>query len=192
MPAARGVAVLGVVLARTTRDAALVVPPGGTTDLRTGQHETSQPGNPLSHNGIRARRYTPPMHMSASICGRWLSLVGRDDRSVTAWQWTVSTGRRRTIRLVWSTLEVDVAFARVVGDGPPMGRRSGCPASRDPRPRRSPADPRHSEGTTRASADDLYSAIAQRFDRHDATAPEVRAVQERLTNARRVTRRSVR
>jgi hypothetical protein len=64
MPAARGVTVLGVVLTRTTRDAALVVPPRRPADLRTRQHETSQPGNPLSHNGIRAKRYSPPMHMS--------------------------------------------------------------------------------------------------------------------------------
>jgi len=53
--------------------------------------------------------------MSASILGRWLSLVGRNNRSVTGWQRTVSTGRRWTICLVWSTLKIDVGFARVAG-----------------------------------------------------------------------------
>jgi hypothetical protein len=55
------------------------------------------------------------MHMSASILGMWLSLVGHGDRAVTGWQWTVGTGREWTIRLVWSTWKVDVAFARVAG-----------------------------------------------------------------------------
>ena len=159
MPAAGGVTVLGVVLARTTRDAALVVPPRRPADLRTGQHETSQPGNPLSHNGIRARRYTPPMHMSASILGRWLSLVGRGDRSVTGWQRTVSTGRPWTICLVWSTWKFDVAFARVaVADG----RSAGPPAallSHGPRPHRSRGDPRYPEGAGQSCTDDHESDL---------------------------------
>jgi len=90
-----------------------------------------------------------PMHMSASIQGRWLSLVGRDDRSVTGWKWTVSTGRVWTICLVWSTWKIDVALARVAGGRRQIGRRSGCPASRDPRARLRSADPRHSEGARR-------------------------------------------
>jgi hypothetical protein len=167
--------VLGVVLARTTRDAALVVPPRRAADLRTGQHETSQPRNPLCHNGIRARQYAPPMHMSASILGRWLSLVGRDDRSVTGWQWTVSSGREWTICLVWSTWKVDVAFARVAGGRRQISRRFGCPASRNIRARRSRADHPNSEGARRVRADDLDRDVTQRLDPQATTAPGARA-----------------
>jgi len=163
--------VLGVVLARTTRDGALVVPPGGPADLRTGQHETSQPGKPLSHNGIRARRYSPPMHMSASILGRWLSLVRRGDRSVTGWQWTVSTGRTWTICLVWSTWKVDVAFARVaMADG----RWAGAPAASRPATHglacaaQTPAIPKEPEESGPMI---LIAMPAWRLDRRATTAP---------------------
>ena len=62
-----------------------------------------------------ARMEVRTMHVSASIQGRWLSLVVRDDRLVTRRQWTVLAGRMWTSGLAWSTLKVDVAFARVAG-----------------------------------------------------------------------------
>jgi hypothetical protein len=53
------------------------------------------------------------MHMSASIQGRWLSLIGRDERPVTGWQWTVTTGLAWTINVDGWNSEVDAALAHV-------------------------------------------------------------------------------